>query len=81
MFSSPIHFHTSLNFAGKAGAYQSGNFKEVSALLANIILVWKQTGIKNALAYYNTLTIIALMSLIVKAPVANTGPRGVGGWV
>jgi hypothetical protein len=38
------------------------------ALVTNIRLGWKQKEVANALAYYNTVTIVAVKSFIVQAP-------------
>ena len=78
MFGSVSHFHPSLVFASKAGAYHSGApnstllLKLASSLARNIGLEWKWLTLTNTLAYYNTARITAVKSFIVQAPVVFT---------
>ncbi len=74
MFVNVSHFHLSLVYASKAGAYHSGApngtllWKLASSLAWNIRLEWKWLTLTNTLAYYNTSRITAVKSFIVPAP-------------
>ncbi len=55
MFATPIHFHNSVIFVGKAGAYQSGaHFGTPLWLASRISLVWKWKDVANTLAYHRS---------------------------
>ncbi len=75
MFATVGHFHPSLAFFVKAGAYQTrvkplkgphANGK-LLGLTENIKLEWKWMAVANTLAYYDTATITAVKSIIVQA--------------
>ncbi len=77
VFASVSHFHTSLVFAGKTGAYQSGAPEGIQpngwlpALPPNIRLGGKWLTFSNTQAYCHTAKITAVKCFIIQAPVID----------
>jgi hypothetical protein len=70
VFANVSHFHPSLVFTSKGGAYHSGApngtllLKLASTLARNIRLECKRLTLTNTLAYYNTARITAVKVLV-----------------
>ncbi len=71
MFATVRHFHPSLIFAGKTGAYQSEapyaipSICRLPAMTLNIRLGWKWLTVANTLAFYDTAIITSVKSFKV----------------
>ncbi len=77
MFATSIHYHSSLIFVDKAGAYHSRALTglhcngRLITLPASIWQVWKWMEMAYPHSYYNMATITVVKSFTVQAPDAS----------